>query len=75
MQDEELMRLAIAEAAKAAAEGEIPVGAVVVRRGEVVAAAHNRRETGKNALLISALALFEFHFSSKLYLTISRFID
>ena len=41
---------AIAEAAKAAAEGEIPVGAVVVRRGEVVAAAHNRREGGKNAL-------------------------
>ena len=49
-QDEQYMRLAIAEAAKAAAEGEIPVGAVVVRRGEVVAAAHNRREGGKNAL-------------------------
>ena len=49
-QDEQYMRLAIAEAAKAADEGEIPVGAVVVRRGEVVAAAHNRREGGKNAL-------------------------
>ena len=49
-QDEQYMRLAIAEAAKAAAEGEIPVGAVVVRHGEVVAAAHNRRESGKNAL-------------------------
>jgi tRNA(adenine34) deaminase len=49
-QDEQYMQLAIAEAAKAAAEGEIPVGAVVVRRGEVVAAAHNRREGGKNAL-------------------------
>ncbi|MBQ8612060.1 MAG: nucleoside deaminase [Oscillospiraceae bacterium] len=49
-QDEHFMHLALEEAAKAAAIGEIPVGAVVVRHGEVVAAAHNRRETGKNAL-------------------------
>lgn len=49
-QDETFMCLALAEAAKAAELGEIPVGAVVVRAGEVVAAAHNRRETGKNAL-------------------------
>lgn len=38
------MRLALAEAALAAAEGEVPVGAVVVRAGEVVARAHNARE-------------------------------
>ena len=49
MTDEELMRLALAEAEKAAALGEVPVGAVVARDGQVVAAAHNTRETEKNA--------------------------
>ena len=38
------MRLALEEAQKAAAEGEIPVGAVLIKDGEVIAAAHNRRE-------------------------------
>ena len=38
------MRMALEEAQKAAAEGEIPVGAVVVKDGKVIAAAHNRRE-------------------------------
>ena len=50
MTDFELMGLALEEARKAAALGEGPVGAVVARRGEVVAAAHNTRETEKNAL-------------------------
>ena len=35
------MALALAEARKAVAAGEVPVGAVVVREGEVIAAAHN----------------------------------
>ena len=47
MTDFELMGLALEEARKAAALGEVPVGAVVARRGEVVAAAHNTRETEK----------------------------
>ena len=38
------MRIALEEAQKAAAEGEIPVGAVIVKDGQVIAAAHNRRE-------------------------------
>ena len=38
------MRLALEQAALAAAEGEIPVGAVLVRAGEVVTAACNARE-------------------------------
>ena len=38
------MRMALEEAQKAAAEHEIPVGAVVVKDGEVIARAHNRRE-------------------------------
>ncbi len=43
--DNDFMRLALAEAEKAAAAGETPVGAVLVVCGEVVAAAHNLRET------------------------------
>ena len=43
--DETYMRMALAEAALAAEEGEGPIGAVVVCDGEVVARAHNRRET------------------------------
>ena len=43
--DEAYMRLALEEAAAAGAAGEVPIGAVVVCDGEVVARAHNRRET------------------------------
>lgn len=50
MTDFELMGAALDEARKAAALGEVPVGAVVVRNGQIVAAAHNTRETEKNAL-------------------------
>lgn len=39
------MRLALAEAEKAAACGEAPVGAVLVVADEVISSAHNMRET------------------------------
>ena len=42
--DETYMDLALAEARLAADEGEVPIGAVVVCDGVVVARAHNRRE-------------------------------
>ncbi len=42
--DEEFMRLALAEAAAAAEHGDVPIGAVVVRDGELLAAAGNERE-------------------------------
>lgn len=42
--DEKFMREALAEARAAATVGEVPIGAVVVRDGEIVARAHNRRE-------------------------------
>lgn len=42
--DEKFMREALAEARAAAAVGEVPIGAIVVRDGEIVARAHNRRE-------------------------------
>lgn len=43
-QDEKYMAIALEEASLAAAEDEVPIGAVVVCDGEVVARAHNRRE-------------------------------
>ena len=45
MEHEAYMRLAIEQAEAAFALGEIPVGAVVVKDGKVIAAAGNRRET------------------------------
>lgn len=42
------MGLALDEARRAADEGEVPIGAVVVCDGEVVARAHNRRETDRD---------------------------
>ncbi len=48
--DERFMREALILAAEAAAEGEVPVGAVVVQDDRVVGRGRNRREMGKNAL-------------------------
>lgn len=42
MDDAKLMRAALAEAAKAAERGEVPVGAVIVRAGRIVARGSNR---------------------------------
>jgi tRNA(adenine34) deaminase len=42
--DEEMMRLAIAEAERALAHGDVPVGAVAIVGGSVVASRHNERE-------------------------------
>lgn len=39
------MRMALTEAQKAADEGEVPIGAVVVCQGRVIARAHNLTET------------------------------
>jgi tRNA(adenine34) deaminase len=44
-QDPDFIRRALAEAEAAFAEGEVPVGAVLVINGEIVSAAHNTRET------------------------------
>jgi len=41
---EHFMRLALQEAEQAAAEEEVPVGAVIVRDDRVIASAHNQRE-------------------------------
>ena len=50
MEDERFMREALALAQAAADEGEVPVGCVVVRAGEIVGRGRNRREGAKSAL-------------------------
>ena len=45
---EEYMQKALKEANAAAAEGEVPIGAVIVRGGEIIARAHNLTETSKD---------------------------
>ena len=42
------MEEAFREAEKAAAEGEVPIGAVIVRGGEIIARAHNKTEQDKD---------------------------
>ena len=50
MNDAMFMDEALALAAEAAAEGEVPVGCVIVRNGEIVGRGRNRREKDKTAL-------------------------
>ncbi len=50
MTETEIMLRAIELARKAAELDEVPVGAIVVKDGEIVGEGFNRRETGKNAL-------------------------
>ena len=45
------MRKALAQAEKAAKLGEMPIGAVIVHDGKIIARGYNKREKGKNALL------------------------
>ena len=48
--DAVFMRYAIARAKKAALIGEVPIGAVIVKDGKVIASGYNTRETKRNAL-------------------------
>lgn len=42
------MSIALEEARKAAKKGEVPIGAVVVKNGKIIARAHNLRETDQS---------------------------
>ncbi|MGZ4702205.1 MAG: tRNA adenosine(34) deaminase TadA [Ilumatobacteraceae bacterium] len=56
--DDQAMRLALQEAAVAAVHGDVPIGAVVVRDGKVIAARHNERElTGDPTAHAEVLAI------------------
>ncbi len=50
MNDDIFMKQALELAHQSLLEGEVPVGAVVVRNGEIVGTGRNRREKNKNAL-------------------------
>ena len=45
------MKEALKLADKAASLGEVPIGAVIVQNGKIIARGYNKRETKKNALL------------------------
>jgi tRNA(adenine34) deaminase len=56
--DDEAMQLALDQAASAAVHGDVPIGAVVVREGQVIAARHNERElTGDPTAHAEVLAI------------------
>ncbi|WP_028784539.1 tRNA adenosine(34) deaminase TadA [Thalassobacillus devorans] len=48
-EDQKWMQYAIQEAKKAAAAGEVPIGAVIVKDGEIIASGYNLRETSQLA--------------------------
>ena len=49
-QDEFYMKEAIKEAKKAEELNEVPIGAIIVIEGEIIARAHNLRESKQNAV-------------------------
>ncbi|HKA33780.1 MAG TPA: nucleoside deaminase [Candidatus Binatia bacterium] len=57
--DESYIRVALDEARAAAAAGEIPVGAVIVANGAVLARAHNLREERQSALAHAEIIAIE----------------
>jgi tRNA(adenine34) deaminase len=48
MTDEEAMSIALDEARAAAQQGDVPVGAVVLHNGQIIARRHNEREFAKD---------------------------
>lgn len=53
------MRLALVEALKAQTKQEVPVGAILIKAGKVVARAHNKRETTQIATAHAELLVIE----------------
>ncbi|MDO4830926.1 MAG: nucleoside deaminase, partial [Clostridia bacterium] len=51
MTHEQFMSYALEMAKESYDDGEVPVGAVIVKNGEIIAKGRNRREKEKNALL------------------------
>ena len=59
MSDEQFMRAAMQEADKARKMDEVPIGAVIVHDGEIIAAGHNQRETSQTSLSHAELIAIE----------------
>ncbi|WP_193767211.1 tRNA adenosine(34) deaminase TadA [Lysinibacillus parviboronicapiens] len=57
--DRTFMRSALEEAKKAAMLGEVPIGAVLVYDGKIIARAHNLRETTQNATTHAELMVIQ----------------
>lgn len=57
--DLSFMRLALGEAVLAAGQGEVPVGAVLVHEGVVLASGHNRREALQSPIAHAEVAVIE----------------
>lgn len=57
--DQIYMQMAIEEAKKAEALGEVPIGAIIVRDEKVIARGHNLRETTKNATTHAELSAIQ----------------
>lgn len=53
------MQMAIDEAMKAQALGEVPIGAIIVHKDKVIARAHNLRETTQNAVTHAELSAIQ----------------
>jgi len=59
MSDEQFMRAAMQEADRARELDEVPIGAVIVHDGEIIAAGHNLRETSQSSLSHAELIAIE----------------
>ena len=59
MTQEHYMRLALKQARVSQKNDEVPIGAVVVKNGEVIARAHNTRNASKNAVEHAELVAIE----------------
>lgn len=75
--DEEFMQAAIASAKVAGAAGDVPVGAVIVHEGLIIAQGHNRRQVDKDptahaeieALRQASRYFDSWHIEGTLYVT------
>ena len=53
------MEIALEEAKKAYSKGEVPIGAVIVKDGEIIARSHNLKETLKSAIAHAEILAIE----------------
>ena len=59
MEKEKYMRQALKEAEKAYEKEEVPIGAVIVKDGKIIARAHNLKETKKNTICHAEILAIE----------------